>query len=180
MRIWSALFFLLALPASLPAAPPVGLLPEDKQATVLVENERNPFGRRGPKTPTKTAEDTESEEARIRGVIGSMAAVGSGGNNGVYSALLGSMVVQPGRDLPPILTGQTEKVRVLRVEAEMIELGFVEKDLTTETRKITIPIRNKPEVRYSLGIKTAPAASEETKTTFGGVMKSSDEKPTNQ
>lgn len=173
-----AIIFLILLAAEmrLPAVTPVGLLPEEKVGITLAESERNPFGKRGPKTPAKSASDTESEEARIRGILASMPAAGTGERDGKYSALLGSFVISPGQALPLILENQTEKVRVLKVDQNTIELGFVEKDESAETRKITLPIRLKPEVRYSLGVKTVSPDSQEAKASFGGVIKPNEEK----
>jgi len=160
--------------APLPAASPVGMLPEEKQAITLSDAERNPFGKPGPKTPLKPEEDTESEEARIRGIFGGLSTVGVGERDGEYSALVGSLVVKAGSELPPILPNQKERLRVLRVRKDTIEIGFVEKDETAETRTITLIVAMKPEVRYDLGIRTAKPESAESSGTLGGVIKSNE------
>lgn len=177
LRFLHLIAFLPTLAGNPPAIASVGLLPEEKQPVRVVEGERNPFGKKGPKTPIKTDEDTESEEARIRNILAGLTVAGLGEREGEVTALLGSFVLKPGDELPPILRDQKEIVRVLQVKNNLIELGFVDKDGSAETRKISLNIKTKPTVRYDLGIRAAKPAAEGTDGVLSGTIQVHEDSP---
>ena len=132
------------------AVPAIGILPEDKTPAVVTETERNPFGKRATKAVAAQAE-TESEETKIRSVIENLPLGGMASGSAIVKTLLGPYPVAEGNTLPDMIPGQTEKVRVLSVTEERVELGFVDKDGRAETRKISLLIHLKPTVRVKLG-----------------------------
>jgi len=164
-------FALMILVLTGSARASVGLLPEEKQPIVVAVAERNPYGKKGPKTPLKIDEDTESEEARIRNILNTLSVTGMGEREGQTTALLGPFVLKPGAKLPPVLPDQKEVVLVILVQSNLVELGFVDKDGTADARKITLNIKRKPTVRYDLGIRATPPATEGTGGALGGTIK---------
>lgn len=166
----SLLLFLAALvPLSgAPAGP--GLLPEDKTPVLVAEDERNPFGKRAVKAAVVRTE-TESEETKIRGVIERLPLGGMTRGYGVVKVLIGPYIIAQGGILPDVIPGQTEKVRVLSVSEDKAELGFVDKDGTADTRKISLGIDLKPAVRFKLGGKPVAEPKEAGASAFDGVTK---------
>ncbi len=152
------------------AAPAIGLLPEDKMPVQVAESERNPFGKRVAKVAAAPAV-TESEETKIRSVIENLPLGGMTRGYGVVKVLLGSYMVAEGQTLPDVIPNQTEKVKVLSVTADRVDLGFVDKDGTAETRKIGLLINLSPSVRFKLGGKSAPEAKGGEAPGLGGVTK---------
>lgn len=165
---------LLAMPLGMAVADQsdIGLLPQDKAPVTVADDERNPFGRRTPKGPV-VVEETENEEAKIRGLIAKLPLGGMTRGYGVTKVLVGSFTVEEGQVLPDLIPNQTEKVRVLSVTGGQVELGFVDKDGTADIRKIVLIYDLKPEVRFKLGGSAPGAASKDGKAaaSFGGVMK---------
>jgi len=162
--------FAAALSPLCHAAPAIGLLPEDKMPLQVAESERNPFGKRVVKVAAVQAE-TESEESKIRAVIEKLPLGGMTRGYGVVKVLLGSYMVAEGQTLPDVIPNQTEKVKVLSVTADRVELGFVDKDGTAETRKIGRLFNLSPSVRFKLGGKPAPEAKGDDAAGLDGVTK---------
>ncbi len=173
MKYVASILLLLAVALSpLPGAPAgIGLLPEDKTPVVVVEDERNPFGKRSAKVATKVQEEVESEESKIRAVVGRLSLGGMTHGYGVVKVLVGSFTVAEGGMLPDVIPDQTEKVKVLSVSADKVELGFVDKDGSAETRKITLGFDLKPTVRFNLGIPPAAEPKESGGAALNGVTK---------
>jgi hypothetical protein len=126
-------------------------LPQDKDVEILDEGERNPFGRRGPDPARVVIEDSETEESRLQTAYSRMEV--SGFAEGAYgrSVLLGRHKIFPGDILPPILSRQTEVLRVEEIHPERIELIFVDRQSRPTPRKITIRYSMEPKVRHMLG-----------------------------
>jgi len=142
----SGFYILFAGLASAPA-----LLPEEKEPIPIEEGERNPFARRGPATATTVVEDTESEESRLRALLGKMKVTGfMEGDNGA-SVLLGNYRMIPKQILPPLLANQTEKLQVVSVTPKRVHLVFLESDDRPPTRTITLRYSLRPQVRFLLG-----------------------------
>jgi len=146
------------------------LLPESRTTIIVQASERNPFGVRNVVQQLEV-EHVETEESRLRALLQKMRLGGLSGQEGSYSAMLGPLSLRPGETLRPLIAGQTEKIRVLSVARDRIELGFIEKDGTAETRTITLPVSVGAEVHYLLPSQTG---SSDTKTKpgpdLGGVL----------
>lgn len=154
----------------------IGLLPDEKKPVAVAADERNPFGRIAPKAPEAAAVEVESEESKIRAVVSGLPLYGYTEDNGRKKVLMGPYVVDPGKDLPQLIRGQTETVRVVSVDAEKVELGFVEKDGKVEGRTMVLKMDIAPVVRFKLGGDAgAPdgdaAAAAAAEAALGGVIK---------
>jgi len=166
------LFFAVSLSSVFGAPSAVGLLPQDKAPVEVAGEERNPFGKHVTKGP-EAAVETVSEESVVRAVISRLPMGGITRGYGVNKVLLGSFTVEEGEILPDVIPNQTEKVKVLMVSSDKLELGFVDKDGTAEVRKMILSFDLKPVVRFKLGGAPAPA-SKEGATAFDGVTKKDD------
>ena len=170
----------LASVALLHGAPSeIGLLPDEKKPVVVSAEERNPFGRIAPKTPEAVEVEVESEESKIRALVSGLALSGYTERDGRKKILMGPYVVDPGKNLPQLIRNQTEKVRVVSVSDEKVELGFVEENGEVQGRTIVLPYDFSPVVRFKLGGDAgapdgAAAAAAAAEAALGGVVKEND------
>lgn len=140
---------ILAASAGLFAAKDPALLPDGRESIEIRTGERNPFSvqivqEKGPVEPSET--EGLSEEARIRRILGALRVTGASLGPGRMQAMLGSMIVRPGDQLPPLIQNQSERLNVLSFEDGLITLAFVERDPSAEARRIVIPVKMKPTV----------------------------------
>ncbi|HRJ70676.1 MAG TPA: hypothetical protein PLS03_00545 [Terrimicrobiaceae bacterium] len=154
----------------------IGLRPDDKKPVPVAADERNPFGRIAPKAPEAVAVEVESEESKIRAMVSGLPVSGYTEGNGQKKVLMGPYVLDPGKDLPQLIRGQTETVRVVSVDEDKVELGFVEKDGKIAGRTMVLKIDIAPVVRFRLGGDAgAPdgdaAAAAAAEAALGGVIK---------
>jgi len=131
------------------ADPANDMLPSGRTFTELREGERNPFGQQISVQP-QIVEESESEEARLRRIVSSVKISGVSESAGKKRVLLGSMILQVGDILPPLIRGQQESLRVSSIDSERILLAFVERDPGIESRQITIPLEMTPRVNQFL------------------------------
>ena len=127
----------------------VGQLPGEKAPEVLLPKERNPFTRRDEK-PTEITADKESEETKLRAILRSMPLTGLVRGGASDKVLLGSLILQTGGPVPPLLKGQTERLVVAAVTEKQVEIQFLETETTAEPRRIFIPIDLHPHVTAHL------------------------------
>lgn len=165
------LVFVLLGPAAY-AISPVGILPEDKAPVVVAESERNPFGKKPVKLET-VEEDVEDEESKIRNVIEKLPISGVMQGRTGTKVLLGTLVVEEGRMLPPVIPRQQEKIKVMSVSAEKVELAFVEPSGETGLRKVMITLDVRPKIQFRLN-KPAQEAPEVEEKPFDGVITKDD------
>lgn len=143
------------LPAAAPPPPAVGgpnqaLMPQNRRTLVVETNEINPFGQQAETLPDMAVEQQESEESRLRKAVGKFPVGGISGNAGGYTILLGSLRLKAGDDLPVILPGQSEHLRVVSLTEKSIVLGFLESDGKVGDRTFALQIQTTPSVRYLL------------------------------
>lgn len=115
------------------------LEPERREPAKIEEGERNPFGLIAlPKEETEdtVAIQTETEEMRLRRVLGNMRISGVSGSPGDYRVVLGSMHVSQGDTLPKLFLDQAEILRVTSITDREVTLSFVEKDPSIPPRTI--------------------------------------------
>jgi hypothetical protein len=91
------------------------LVPEKREPALVTEGERNPFGLVA--LPPEEVEETETiqaetEEMRLRRILGNMRVSGAGGTSGSYRVVLGSMQLKQGETVPMIFADQAEVLRV--------------------------------------------------------------------
>ncbi len=170
------LFVFNGMPVLLGQSTDKELLPQNRSAVILQENERNPFGQRT--VQQAVVEQVETEESRLRAFLQNLPVSGISSKGAAYKVLLGSIAIEKGGSLPPLIPGQTERIYIRDITADSIELGFVEKDGTSEARLVNIPVSVKAEVRYLLETQTSgkkgKAAQEPT---LQGVVKNAPPQP---
>lgn len=149
MRTKHLFTFLLPLSAFLPssfAAAP-GLLPDGRPTVDVRAGERNPFAQQAVQEQALPAStESVSEEVRLRKVLRALKIGGTSVGKDGPRALLGSIILQPGETLPPLIRNQAEVLRVVSVEESSLTLAFVERDPTADARKVVLPFSMKPEV----------------------------------
>lgn len=131
------------------------LQPEKRAPIDVPQSERNPFGLLS--VPPAEQEETvkievETEEMKIRRVLGNMRISGLSGEPGSYRALLGSIQVAKGDTLPRLFSNQAEVLRVDDVTENRVVLSFVERKQQGDTppRTIALGIDLSPRVRSML------------------------------
>lgn len=115
------------------------LEPERREPAVVREGERNPFGLVSVPTEEPGAAappQTETEENRLRRILGSMRVSGVSGTPGAYRIVLGSMQLKEGERLPKLFADQAEVLRVSRITEREITISFEETDPELPPRTI--------------------------------------------
>lgn len=123
------------------------LMPGERETVELRAGERNPFGQLAlPVIEQTDSGATETEEFRLRKILGSIKVGGvvSSGTN--RTLLLGSLILREGDRLPSIIAGQSEVLTVSKISPNEALISFTEIDKATEARTITIPLDIKPRV----------------------------------
>jgi hypothetical protein len=129
------------------------LEPEKREPAEVMEEERNPFGLVS--LPPTEVEETatiqaETEEMRLRRILGNMRVSGSGGTAGSYSVLLGSMRIRAGDKLPKLFADQAEILTVTSITDREITLSFQENDPNVPPRTIGLGYDLRPRPRSLL------------------------------
>jgi hypothetical protein len=113
--------------------------PEKREPAEVLDGERNPFGLVSlPPTEIEETEtiQAETEEMRLRRILGNMRVSGAGGTTGSYSVLLGPMKIRAGDRLPKLFADQAEILTVTSISDREIVLAFEEKDPNIPPRTI--------------------------------------------
>ncbi|GAB4175665.1 MAG: hypothetical protein Fur0032_15510 [Terrimicrobiaceae bacterium] len=164
--LWFTAFYGLVLPLALlspaPAqpAPPPGpppsldapstLMPSQRQPVLVGPEETNPFSQKVAPSTNLIFQEVETEEVRIRNIFGDMPFAGLAVGENSRRALIGPLALEEGDEVPRILPMQAERLVVLRVTDEEIELGFLERDGKVQGRTFTRRFSLAPQVRYLL------------------------------
>lgn len=131
----------------------VGLLPTEKLGDELVPDERNPFTREKVDAPVEVIteeDDTASEEGRIRKAIEALSVVGRVEGPWGNKVLLGDLILEADRELPPVISGQTQILRVRSVNANTAEIVWDEDVGREQGRTIYIAFDLAPQVGSAL------------------------------
>ena len=129
------------------------LEPEMREPAKVEEGERNPFGLVSvPQEEIEEAESVqvETEEMRLRRVLGTMRISGVSGAPGSYRVVLGSMHVRQGDTLPKLFADQAETLQVTSISDREVILSFKEKDPSIPPRTIGLSYDLKPRPRAML------------------------------
>jgi hypothetical protein len=137
----------------------VGVLPEQRQPVSVPAQERNPFSKQESKIIAATPEDDkESEENRIRRALTKLAVVGRTRDvAGSWKVMLGGLILEKGKNVPPVLPAQTEVLRVVEINDRSVELVWLDKSGEPDARRLAIPIDLAPHVHTVLA---GPAETE--------------------
>lgn len=143
----------------------IGVLPEQRQPTAVPSQERNPFSKQEAKVVAATTEDDkESEENRIRRALASLAVVGRTRDTaGAWKVMLGGLILEKGKPVPPVIKGQTEVLRVAEISDHAVELVWLDKSGEPDARRMAIPVDLAPHVHTALAgpAETEPQARNE-------------------
>ncbi len=123
----------------LPSLDRSALEPEKRAPAEVRESERNPFGLVSlPPAAVEETEtlDAETEEMRLRRILGNMRISGVSGTPGAYRVLLGSMLLREGEQLPKLFSDQAEVLWVERITDREVVLLFEERDPSIPPRII--------------------------------------------
>lgn len=130
------------------------LLPERRTPTEVLLNERNPFGSLAlppPEEKDVAPIEMETEEMKIRRILGSLRVSGLTGDPGAgYTVLLGPLLLRTGETLPRLFADQAELLRVESVTDHDVVFTFVEKDQSLPPRTISFNFDLRPRVRSVL------------------------------
>lgn len=130
----------------------IGFLPQDKADLKPEEKldlkRRNPFAERKKANASKAANTSETEESKLRSYFEKLKISGFSEIGGKLIVTMGRHNLEAGQVLPQVIPGQTQILRVMRVDKNLLEIGWVEEasyDIATP-RKITKKIDMKPYV----------------------------------
>jgi hypothetical protein len=134
----------------------IGFLPHDK-AELKPEDKldmkrRNPFAERKKVVAAKPTEQVENEESKLRTYFDKQKVSGVMKLGDKHIVTVGRLALEAGQTLPPIIPGQTQILRVMRVDDKVLEIGWVEEAGydTAAPRKILKKIDLKPVVSQLL------------------------------
>lgn len=123
------------------------LMPGERETVELRAGERNPFGQAAlPVMEQTDTSITETEELRLRKILGSIKVGGEVSSKNGRALLLGSLILREGDRLPSIIAGQSEVLTVTKISPAEAVLSFTELDKSTEARTIRIPLDIEPKV----------------------------------
>lgn len=139
----------------LPDLDRTALEPGARKPLYVREGSRNPFGLLSVPPPEEEKEikiEVETEEMKIRRILGNMRVVGVSGGPGSYRVALGSMLLAMGDIVPRLFANQGEVLRVDDITDRQIVLSFVERNKQQDMppRTIGLGIDLSPRVRSLL------------------------------
>ena len=142
------------------------LLPSSRKMAAVADQERNPYANvEKPKVEVASdVPDAKSEEGRIEAVLESLAVVGRTRGPSGWKVLLGDLILEAGKPLPPVIAGQTQVLRVAAIYDSMIEIEWAKKDpkdAQEVSKRIFIVVKLNPTVGLALsGQKSSQKAAE--------------------
>lgn len=131
------------------------LEPQQRTPVEVTRDERNPFGLLSVPPPQEEEQvkiEVETEEMKIRRILGNMRVTGLSGSPGSYRVMLGSMQLARGDMVPRLFANQAERLRVEDITERQIVLTFVERKQQQDLppRSIGLGIDLTPRVRSLL------------------------------
>lgn len=126
------------------------ILPEEKTPETVKPEEHNPFESESESQNRLAPGDTE--ENRVRDRLLKLPVVGTKRmENGGMRVLLGDLILETGKVVPPVLPGQLVELRVKNITTQYIELAWQEKRASGLPPKLMIiPINIGPKIRYQM------------------------------
>lgn len=130
----------------------IELRPADKTQLMTKTNERNPYARRSAADEARENGVENQEEVLIRQKLSSLSVKGrvGGGPNGP-KILLGDIILEKGRELPPLIQEQVESLKVIEISDNSIILGWLDvetRELTGKTMQVSYDLT--PRISYKL------------------------------
>ena len=132
------------------------LRPDRRGEIVVPDGERNPFGLVAAPPAEEEEQQVleETEEMKIRRILGNMRVSGLSGAPGAYTALLGNLVLRQGEKLPRLFRDQGEAVIVHSITDREVLLAFEEKNPELPPRFVGIAVSLAPSVESLLAGET--------------------------
>lgn len=127
--------------------------PLDRASTLVENAERNPFAKVEEPKPILLSEptDSRSEENQIEIALKDLSVSGRTRSANGWRVLLGNMILEEGKNLPPLIADQTVTLRVVTIDSNLIEIVWESKDTGSVPKRTFIPIDLQPKVRPTLG-----------------------------
>lgn len=143
-----------ALDMRMPELDRSALEPQKRAPVEVTGEERNPFGLLSvpPQEEEEVKIEVETEEMKIRRILGNMRVAGLSGAPGSYRVVLGSMQLAEGDIVPRLFANQAERLRVEEITDRQVILTFVERRQQQDLppRSIGLGIDLAPRVRSLL------------------------------
>lgn len=126
----------------------VGGLPDTKRAVEIDTTERNPYTKQSvPKVEISEEKPSEAtEESRLTAILNKLEVTGRTKSENGWRVLMGDLILEPGRELPPLLDGQTIFINVVAIYDTMIEFEWIFPAAEVEPKRTFIPVRLRPAV----------------------------------
>ncbi len=126
------------------------ILPEEKTPETVKPEEHNPFESESESQNRLAPGDTE--ENRVRDRLLKLPVVGTKRmEDGGMRVLLGDLILETGKVVPPVLPGQLVELKVKNITTQYIELAWQEKRASGLPPKLMIiPINIGPKIRYQM------------------------------
>ncbi|MEC5126767.1 hypothetical protein VSU19_08405 [Verrucomicrobiales bacterium BCK34] len=152
----------------------IEMRPADKSPLITKANERNPYARRSAADEARANGEENQEEIQIRQKLSTLSVKGrSIGPNGPR-ILLGDIILEKGKELPPLLQQQVESLKVIDISDNSIILGWLDvesRELTGKTMQVTYDLT--PRITYALhgqGPRTGDSNEEQPEQLFGTMI----------
>ncbi len=152
----------------------IEMRPTDKSPLISKANERNPYARRSAADEAKANGEENQEEVLIRQKLSMLSVKGrSLGPNGPR-ILLGDIILEKGKELPPLLQQQVETLKVIDISDNSIILGWLDvetREPTGKTMQVTYDLT--PRITYALhgqGPGSSNSEGEESGQVFGTMI----------
>lgn len=118
----------------------IGPLPGDKVAETLKKGERNPFSEKV--TTVASAVDSESESAKLSRILNSIPITGlAQDQEGHHKVMIGRYLLSEGDRMPQLLKDQTSLLRVSKITDKIVEISWVESQVSQSPQKVSRKLR---------------------------------------
>jgi hypothetical protein len=146
----------------------IGFLPQDKAdmhpEETLDMKRRNVFAERKKVIASRPTEKVETEESKLRLFFEKLQVSGMMKLGDKRIVTLGRLTLETGQTIPPVIPNQTQILRVIRVDENLLEIGWVEEAGydTAAPRKIQKKIDLKPKLTFLLASEDKAGDKAET------------------
>jgi hypothetical protein len=129
----------------------ISIKPDAKRPLLLKEDERNPYADRSPEQESLTETGDNAEEMEIRSALSSLSVTGRSRGSKGLRILLGDIILEQGRKLPPLLPEQSEALQVVEVSEDSVILAWLDIETGKPTGKtMQMAYDLSPSVTYAL------------------------------
>lgn len=118
----------------------IGPLPGDKVAETLKKGERNPFSEKV--TTAASVVDAESESAKLSRILNAIPITGlAQDQDGHHKVMIGRYLLSEGDRMPQLLEEQTSLLRVSKITDKIVEISWVESQVSQSPQKVSRKLR---------------------------------------